>query len=220
MSESRMAARGRFDLRQDFWRVVAILLMLVLLNIAFYLFLNLPRLRALSDLSSGRDEVRRALLETNRSTQSMQDLKARYDQENTRLDQFYAERLGTQIEHMTRIQQGVRAIAAEFRVDPESIDYNSSEIEDSDLTRFQITVPLIGGYPNLRHFINRIETAPFLATIDSIELAGSRDGGAMLSLTIRISTYFLSPVLTPEEAEAGTPASVERPAGTPKRPRR
>jgi Tfp pilus assembly protein PilO len=220
MSEGRMAARGRFDLRQDFWRVVAVLLVLVLLNIGFYLFLNLPRLRALADLSSGRDEVRRALLETNRSTQTMQDLIARYDQENTRLDQFYAERIGTQMEHMTRIQQGVRAVATEFRIDPESIDYNSSEIENSDLTRFQITIPLVGGYPNLRHFINRIETAPFLATIDSIELAGSRDGGAMLSLTIRISTYFLSPPMAPDEAGAALPAAEDRPAAAPKRPRR
>jgi Tfp pilus assembly protein PilO len=196
--------RARFDLRKDIWTVVALLGGLLLLNIAFYLFLNLPRLRALSDLASGRDEVRRTLIEITNSCQAMRDLVQRYDHETGRLDQFYAERLGTQLERMTRIQQVLRTIATEFRIDPESIDYNTSDVEDSDLVRFQVTLPLVGGYPNLRHFIHRVETTPYLAIIDSVELAGAREGGAMLSLTIRISTYFRGPERPP--AEGGGPA--------------
>jgi Tfp pilus assembly protein PilO len=204
MSARREAMRKRFDLRQDIWRVVALLGTLLVLNVGFYAFLNLPRLRALSDLATGRDEGRRALADITRSCQTMQELIERYDQETGRLDQFYSDRLGTQLERMTRIQQGLRAIAAEFRVDPESIDYTTNDIEGSDLIRFQVTLPLVGGYPNLRHFIDRVETAPFLAVIDSIELAGSREGGAMLSLTIRISTYFRGPgVVKPAGAKGG-----------------
>ena len=204
MSARREAMRKRFDLRQDIWRVVALLGTLLLLNVGFYAFLNLPRLRALSDLATGRDEGRRALADITRSCQTMQELIDRYDQETGRLDQFYSDRLGTQLERMTRIQQGLRAIASEFRVDPESIDYTTNDIEGSDLIRFQVTLPLVGGYPNLRHFIDRVETAPFLAVIDSIELAGSREGGAMLSLTIRISTYFRGPgTVKPPGAKGG-----------------
>ena len=189
------AQRRRFDLRQDLWRVGAILGSLLLLNVGFYLFLNMPRLKALDDLATGNDAIRRTLVDVSRSCQSMQDLITQYDGEKTRLDAFYTDRIGTQMERMTRIQQALRQIATEFRVDPESMDYNTSEVENSDLVRFQITIPLNGGYPNLRHFINRVETAKYLAVIDSIELAGSRDGGAMLSLTIRISTYFREPGL-------------------------
>lgn len=196
---SRSASgRTRFDLRQDLVRVVAILGVLLLLNVGFYLFLNLPRLRALADLTSGRDAVRRTLIELGRSCQAMQELVARYDDEAARLERFYTDRLGTQMARMTRIQQAIRSVAAEFRIDPESIDYNTAEVEKSDLTRFQITIPLVGGYPNLRHFINRVETSPYLAIIDSVELSGSREGGAMLSLTIRISTYFRAPEVRPE----------------------
>jgi Tfp pilus assembly protein PilO len=193
MKKAAAGRRNRFDLRKDVWTVVGLLGALLLLNIGFYMFLNLPRLKALSDLAAGRDEVRRTLIDIKASCQAMQDLVDRYDHETTRLDQFYAEKLGTQLERMTRIQQALRAIATEFRIDPESIDYNTADIEDSDLVRFQVTLPLVGGYPNLRHFINRVETTPYLAIIDSVELAGSREGGAMLSLTIRISTYFRGP---------------------------
>jgi len=195
--------RARFDLRKDIWTVVALLGALVLLNIGFYLFLNMPRLQALSDLSHGRDSVRRTLVDISRSCQAMRDLVESYDHETDRLDQFYAEQIGTQLERMTRIQQALRAIATEFRIDPESIDYNISDVEDSDLVRFQVTLPLVGGYPNLRHFINRVETTPYLAIIDSVELAGSREGGAMLSLTIRISTYFRGPERPEEDRKKG-----------------
>ena len=75
----------------------------------------------------------------------------------------------------------------------EAIDYRPANVEGTDLTRFQITIPLVGGYPNLRQFINELESSERLFIIDSVELTGARGGGAMLSLTIRISTYFRIP---------------------------
>ena len=183
----------RFDLRRDLWRIVGVLGVLLPLNLVFYLVLNLPRQRALDSLTLGRDEVRRTLAATRRTCEALRDRVARYDEETARLDEFYGERLGTQAERMTAIQKEIRAIAGEFRIDPDSIDYHPEAVERSDLTRFQITIPLVGGYPNLRQFINRVESSPRLFIVDSIELAGSREGGAMLSLTIRISTYFRSP---------------------------
>jgi Tfp pilus assembly protein PilO len=185
--------RPRFDLRRDLPILAGVLGGLLLLNMGFYFFLNMPRLSALNDLATGRDEVRRALLATSRRCEAMQELIRRYDEEAVKLTDFYDNRLGTQIDRMTMIQKEIRAVASEFRIDPESINYNSNDVEDSDLTRFQITIPLVGGYPNLRQFIDRLESSPSLFILDSIELAGSREGGAMLSLTIRISTYFRSP---------------------------
>ncbi len=185
--------RPRFDLRRDLWRVLAALGGLLILNLGFYLFVNLPRLRSLSSLEQGRDEVRRSLRAARERCDSMQGLIRRYDEEIVRLDDFFSNRLGTQAERMTTIQKEIRSIASEFRIDPESIDYNPTEVEGTDLTAFQITIPLVGGYQNLRQFINRIESSEHMFIVDSIELAGSREGGAMLSLTIKMSTYFRSP---------------------------
>jgi len=195
--------RKRFDLRQDLWRVMVVLAALLLLNLGFYLFLNLPRLRALDNLASGRDEARRALSVTEKTCGMLQEAVATYDQESSRLEEFYNLRLGMQVERMTVIQKEIREIAAEFRVDPDSIDYNPTDLEGSNITQFQITIPLVGGYPNLRQFVNRIEASQRLFVVDSIELAGSREGGAMLSLTIRLSTFFRSP-------ESERPATARR----------
>ena len=183
----------RFDLRRDLWKVTAVLGGLLALNLGFYLLLNLPRLRALGDLASGRDEVHRALTATSRTCESMRDLIVHYDEETSRLQEFYDARLGSQFERMTTIQKEIRSVAQEFRINPDAIDYSPADVEGTELTRFQITIPLVGGYPNLRQFINRIESSPHLFIIDSIELTGSREGGAMLSLTIRILTFFRLP---------------------------
>ena len=190
---SATALRPRFDLRRDLWRVVGVLGALLVLNLGFYLFINLPRLRALGALRARRDGARGELRQASQRGETMRGLLARYDEERARLDDFFSKRLGTQAERMTTIQKEIRAIASEFHIDPESIDYNPAPVEKTDLTQFQITIPLVGGYANLRQFINRIESSQHLFIVDSVELAGSREGGLMLSLTIRLSTYFRSP---------------------------
>lgn len=197
--------RRRFDLREDLWKVVAVLGVLLLLNVAFYGLFNLPRVRALASLAQAGNEASRALKSGTRRVGDMRDLVARYDEEIARLEDFYTNRLGTQADRMTTIQKELRAIATEFRIDPESIDYSSED--KGGLTRFQVAIPLTGGYPNLRQFIYRVESSPHLFIVDSVELTGTREGGAMLSLTIRISTYFRSPeapsVMAPATARGG-----------------
>ena len=181
-----------FDLRRDLKWIVGVLGILLLLQLGFYLFLNLPRLRALGDLKSARESVRASLQVTTERIDQMRELVTGYDEEIVRLDDFFHDRLGTQATRMTAIQREVRAIAKEFRIDPQSIDYVSSAVEGSDLTRFQISIPLEGGYPNLRQFLHRIESSKHLLTVDSVELTGSREGGAMLNLTVKMATYFKS----------------------------
>jgi Tfp pilus assembly protein PilO len=198
--------RLRFDLREDLWRIAAVLGALLLLNLGFYVLLNRPRLQALADLTAGRDAVRQELAARSGDCRAMSDLIARYDDESAKLRDFFERRLGTQIETMTSIQKEIREIAMQFRIDPESIDYRPAKMEGTDLTRFQITIPLVGGYPNLRHFINKLESSDRLFIIDSVELTGARGGGAaMLSLTIRISTFFRAPQAPEDRVAARGP---------------
>ena len=199
-----MKPRRRFDLRQNLWRVAAVLGGLLALNLAFYLFFNMPRLRALESLEDRRNTAARELRTTTARVETIQRYLAEYDDQTRRLDDFYENLLGTQMDRMTTIQKEVRSIATEFHIDPEAIDYNPEEIEGAGLTLFQITIPLIGGYPNLRQFINRIESSKHLLIVDSVELTGAQGGGAMLSLTIKISTVFHSPrrVAAPKPAPA------------------
>jgi type II secretion system (T2SS) protein M len=191
-----MGPGNRFDLRENLWRIAAVLGVLLLLNLGFYLLFNLPRLRSLKTLEDSRNSAARDLRGTQGRCDKMREYLSGYDDTTRRLDDFYGNFLGTQVERMTTIQKEVRSIATEFHIDPESIDYNSQELEGAGMTLFQVTIPLVGGYPNLRQFINRIESSKHLLIVDSVELTGAREGGAMLSLTIKISTVFHSPQQT------------------------
>ena len=192
----------RLDLREDLWKIVVVLAGLALLNGAFYLFLNLPRTSALSRLEASGNEAARSLRVLTKRCDEMEQLVRRYDDETVHLEDFYVRKVATQAERMTTIQKEIRSIATEFHIDPSSIDYVSEDKDPTGLVRFQISIPLVGGYPNLRQFIHRIEASPHLLAVDSVELTGAREGGAMLSLTIRISTWFQAPQNAPEGAGA------------------
>jgi len=187
---------GWFDLRENLWRIVAILGALLLFDLGFYLLFNMPRLRSLRGLEESRNSAASDLRGTQGRCDKMRAKLSQFDEQTKKLDDFYGNVLGTQVDRMTTIQKEVRSIATEFHIDPESIDYTSQETEGGGMTLFQITSPLVGGYPNLRQFINRIESSKHLLIVDSVELTGAREGGAMLSLTIKISTVFHSPPLT------------------------
>jgi len=195
-SEMRVRARSRFDLRENLWRIAAVLGALLLLDLGFYLLFDLPRLRSLRSLEESRNSAARDLRGTQIRCDKMREKLSQFDEETRKLDDFYTNVLGTQVDRMTSIQKEVRSIATEFHIDPESIDYASQDAEGGGMTQFQITIPLVGGYANLRQFINRIESSKHLLIVDSVELTGAREGGAMLSLTIKISTVFHSPPLT------------------------
>jgi Tfp pilus assembly protein PilO len=191
-----------FDLRENLWRIAAVLGVLLVLDLGFYLFFNLPRLRSLRSLENSRNAAARDLRGTQSRRDTMHDKVSQYDEETKKLDDFYGNVLGSQFDRMTSIQKEVRTIANEFHIDPESIDYSSQEIEGTGMAQFQITIPMVGGYANLRQFINRIESSKHLLIVDSVELTGAREGGAMLSLTIKISTVFSSPPLAVPQAPA------------------
>ena len=192
----RPRPKGRFDLRENLWRIAAVLGVVLVLDLGFYLLFNLPRLRSLRSLEESRNSAASDLRATQVRCDKMREKLQQFDGETKKLDDFYGNVLGTQVDRMTTIQKEVRSIATEFHIDPESIDYSSQETEGGGMTLFQITIPLVGGYPNLRQFINRIESSRHLLIVDSVELTGAREGGAMLSLTIKISTVFHSPPLT------------------------
>ncbi|MGH9749828.1 MAG: GspMb/PilO family protein [Candidatus Polarisedimenticolia bacterium] len=189
--------RRAIDLREDFWRLMGVLAALLALNLGFYAFVNLPRLRSLENLKSARDGTTQQLRSLMARRDAMQELIRRHDEEKLRLDDFYANRVGTQATRMTSIQKEIHRIAQEFRIDPESLDYSSTDFEGTDLVKFQVSIPLVGGYPNLRQFISRIERSDHLLIVEEVQLTGAREGGAMLSLTIKISTCFREPERPP-----------------------
>jgi Tfp pilus assembly protein PilO len=183
----------RFDIREERMRVGIVLATVAALNLVLYLTLNLPRMHRETVEVRRVDQMTRSLGEVSRRVALMRELDDRFESERGKVDTFFGDLLGTKDGRMIRIQREVRGIASSLGMDPESIGYQPEFLDKVGLVRFSISVPLVGDYRNLRQFISRIENSENFLIIDSVTLGGAREGGALLDLSIQLSTYFNAP---------------------------
>jgi Tfp pilus assembly protein PilO len=195
----------RFDIREERARVGIVLATVAALNLGLYLTLNLPRLHREAVQGQRVEALTQNLSEISRRVGIMKDLDQRFESEKGKVNTFYGDLLGTKDGRMIRIQREVRSIAAALGMDPESIGYTPAYLDKVDLVQFSISVPLSGDYRNLRQFISKIENSENFIIIDSVTLGGSRDGGALLDLSIQLSTYFNAPEMKPPAKTAPKP---------------
>ncbi len=194
-----------FDIREERYRVATALGILAALNLVLYLVLNLPRMHRESLEARRVDAVTQDLSGLSRRVGLMKDLDLRFGTESRKIDTFFNDVLGTKESRMIQIQREVRSIAGSFGLDPETINYQRELLDKVALVRFQINVPLVGDYRNLRQFINKIENSQNFLMIDGVSLGGAKDGGALLDLNIQLSTYFKSSEIAPPPPAKATP---------------
>jgi Tfp pilus assembly protein PilO len=195
----------RFDIREERLRVGAVLAAVAVLNLALYLTLNLPRMHREAVEGRRVGAVTQSLSELSRRVGIMKELDRRFETERGKVDTFFNDLLGAKDSRMVRIQREVRAIAASLGMDPESIAYQPEFLDKVGLVRFTINVPLVGDYRNLRQFISKIENSENFLIIDSVTLGGSKDGGALLDLSIQLSTFFNAPEMKALQQAAPKP---------------
>jgi Tfp pilus assembly protein PilO len=198
----------RFDIREERLKVAAILGVLAVVNLVLYVVLNLPRMHRQAAEEQRVSELTQNLAEVSRRVTLMKDLDQRFETEKSKVDTFYSDVLGAKDTRMIQIQREVRAIAASLGMDPETIAYQPEVLDKVGLISFNINVPLAGDYRNLRQFINKIEKSQNFLIVESVSLGGAKDGGALLDLNIRLSTYFQAP-----DARETKPAPAEKQPG-------
>ena len=120
------------------------------------------------------------------------------------LQKFYAEILPTDFVTASQLttksllqwarESGIGFSSGQFR--PAKLDEKSK----TRLTKMTGKVTLKGGYPGIRRFLYRVETAEEFIVIEEVNLnqPGSSDTGTNLELDLVVSTYFLPGVTTVE----------------------
>ncbi|MFQ5702149.1 MAG: type 4a pilus biogenesis protein PilO [Acidobacteriota bacterium] len=181
-----------FDVRERAGVISTVILAWLGLNLGFAFLINVPRA---NEVASLREQVRHLNREISRKTLDVDRLRPqqkRVVEGNSNLEVFYDEVLSTKRKRLISFQKELREIAGKFRINMDAVNYPREQLANK-VTKLSAAMPLSGSYENLRSFLETIEGSRNFIVIDSIQLANSKEGGVVLSLTILLSTYFVDP---------------------------
>ncbi len=187
------ARRFKFDIRQAGRMISLVLLGLAVLNVGFYLLATRPKLRAYTNLQEGTGPQQEALRSlTAEVEQREQFLEALLTAESD-LARIRQEILSTRKERLVDVQQELEQLAKRFSIDVDSVTYDNELLRDAELDKLVMTVPLEGGYANLRKFLQAVEASERFLVVERVALSEGKQGGVMLELSITLTTYFDAP---------------------------
>ncbi len=183
----------RFDIRQAGRRMLLSGVTLALLNLGFYLLYTRPAVREYRRLEATTrpdfDEVKKR----EKSVQRLEAFRDGLQQAEADLQSLRNDVLSTRNDRLVEIQAEVAGICAEFNIDLESVSYGHELLLEEELDRLEMTVPLEGGYANLRKFLQAIERSDKFLLVERVALAKGEQGGRLLDLNISLATYFNAP---------------------------
>lgn len=192
-----------FDVRENAARIAVVILIWLGLNLACAFFVNMPRSQKAAALDEEVTHLAGQLSIKESDVARLRDHYSRVMEGRSSLDKFYSDVLSTKQERLISFQKEIREIANKFHISVETIAYPREEYPKDKVAKFSATMPLSGSYEALREFIDTIEKSDNFIVIEEIELANSKEGGVILGLNIRLSTFFVDPEI--REKDAGAP---------------
>jgi Tfp pilus assembly protein PilO len=182
------------DLRENRATVLLALGLVLVLNLAWLLLINIPRGQSLQSAAERVTALSQERLSRGREVQKLEDAVGRILAQEQTLDVFFSEVISSKSERMVAIQREIRDLSMRHKINPNSIAYSHEPVrENDDLVHFVAEFPLKGSYQALRSFLRDVEHSENFLAVDGIDLTKTREGGVMLALNIRVSTLFRDP---------------------------
>lgn len=197
---------ARWDVRQASRELLVGFGGLLLLNLAFFGFFVKPRTDEYTGLTK---ESKPKLDELERREAAVQVREAYLqgiEQAEDDLDHLRKDVLQTRDRRIVEVQQEVEELAQQFNLQSTQITYQNEILRNEGIERYATTLPLEGGYANLRRFIQALEKSNKFLVIERVALGEGQEGGVMLQLNITLATYFDLPGFIPEGRPAGKSA--------------
>jgi type IV pilus assembly protein PilO len=179
-----------------FWDIagVAVLLVLVIvLGIRFGLDLVATNGSSSSELAGKQVELKALELET----APLRGLDTHVSAARTQLDGFYSKRIPSSY---SAISARIGELQVKSGVRLSRLQYTQGKA-GNDLTEISMDAGIIGAYPAIMRFVNKIERDQTFFVIRAMSLTGQQ--GGLVNLRIRISTW-----LRPADASASPPPEI------------
>jgi len=187
------ASHLRFDIRQASKKILVGLLVLAGLNAIFYFISTRPALKEYRKLEATTRPDFDEIKQRERAVTRLESFRDGLQQAETDLQTLRDDVLSTRDARMVLVQAELQALCDEFKIDLESVSYDHDLLVAEGLDRLAMTVPLEGGYANLRKFLQAVEKSDKFLLVERVGLSSGKQGGRMLDLSIELATYFNAP---------------------------
>ncbi len=184
------APRMRFDIRQASRDLAIVFVAILALNLGFYVLSVRPRLQEYRSLTEENEPRARELERREAARRARETYRRALGQAEEDLGILRRDVLSTRSRRLIEVQAEVDRLAQLFNVVSEQVNYENEILEDEGLERMWMTIPLQGGYANLRKFIQAVESSDKFLVIERVALVEGEEGGVLLQLNITLATYF------------------------------
>jgi Tfp pilus assembly protein PilO len=186
-------SRRPLDVGQRIRAIGIALSALAVLNFAFWLLFTRPGIRESERLEVGTDPQRRELIARRTEVEKQEKFLTQLEKAEADLKRLRSDLLATRETRMISAQFEVAELCERFGIDWETVSIDNELLVGEELDRMAMTVPLEGGYANLRRFLQAVESSEQFLVVEQVGLAESNEGGVMLELNVAIATYFDAP---------------------------
>ena len=189
---------ARWDIRQASRELLVGFGGLLLANIAFYGIFVKPRTDEYTKLNGTNAPLREELERREAGVEVREAYLQGLEKAEDDLEYLRKDVLQTRDRRIVEVQQEVDELAQQFSLQSTQITYSNEILKNEGIERYGTTLPLEGGYANLRKFIQAIEKSDKFLVIERVALGEGLEGGVVLQLNITLATYFDLPGFIPE----------------------
>src|SRR4029077_4618534 len=140
----------------------------------------------------GELESEKKQLQTQQADRLKREARLKSAKDNRdRIQQLYDQRFSTQRQRLTGIRAEVRKLASQAGLEPPSVAFPENPIEAYGLVKREFVFTVQGTYPELRKFINLLETSGSFLILEEIGLnQGADKSGDDLRISLKLATLF------------------------------
>lgn len=205
--------KRRFDIRQAGKPLITILVCWLVLVVGFHLFLVRPKVAQYLSLEDRTGPQFQALKARRDLVEGREAYLAALEKAQADMVRLREEVLSTREQRVVEVHAEVKRLCQQFNIDLDSVSYSNDLLMEEELDKEVMTVPLEGGYANLRRFIQAVESSEEFLIIERVALDENKEGGVLLQLSITLATYFD----LPDELKQQRPPTRRRTTGSSQR---
>lgn len=191
----RAPRRRRFDARRDGGRVLLVVAVVLLLDLAFWFWVVRPRQEHIDRLTSQKVTADATYAQQAHKLERLREVHAHVRKMEEDIRTFLDDYLSTKRQRSARFQAAIFNVGRKYRVAPESATPTRQDLEQEGIESTAWSFPVEGGYENLRKMLADLEALDQFVIVREIRLGSGREGGNRLQLGITVETFFSAPGL-------------------------